>query len=57
MSYDTAGLISPMRLIGETLYREVCQLKIPLDELVSQTSKFKREEWKVDIIRKIEIPR
>ena len=32
--YDPIGLISPSHLIGQILYREVCDLKIPWDEVV-----------------------
>ena len=32
--YDPIGLISPRHLIGQILYREVCDLKIPWDEVV-----------------------
>ena len=32
--YDPIGLISPSHLIDKILYREVCKLKIPWDEVV-----------------------
>ena len=39
--YDHTGLISPVYLIGKTLYREICELKIPWDEVVPETIKQK----------------
>ena len=55
--YDPTGLISPAHLIGKLLYREICELKIPWDDLVPQTIKNKWEKWKVDIVNTVEIPR
>ena len=55
--YDPTGLISPANLIGEILYREICESRISWDESVPQTIKLKWEKWKIDIVNKVEIPR
>ena len=55
--YDPIGLISPSHLIGKILYREVCELKIPWDEVVPLPIKQKWDKWKLDIETKVEIPR
>ena len=44
-------------LIGKILYREVCELKIPWDEVVPLPIKQKWDKWKLDIETKVEIPR
>ena len=54
---DAIGLISPSHLIGKILYREVCELKIPWDEVVPLPIKQKWDKWKLDIETKVEIPR
>ena len=41
--YDPIGLISPSHLISKILYREVCELKIPWDEVVPLPIKQKME--------------
>ena len=55
--YDPISLISPSHLIGKILYREVCELKIPWDEVVPLPIKQKWDKWKLDIETKVEIPR
>ena len=55
--YDPIGLISPSHLIGKILYREVCELKIPWDDVVLFPIKQKWDKWKLDIETKVEIPR
>ena len=55
--YDPIGLISLSHLIGKILYREVCELKIPWDEVVQLPIKQKWDKWKLDIETKVEIPR
>ena len=55
--YDPIGLISPSHLIGKILYREVCELKIPWDEVVPLPIKQKWDKWKLDIETKVEVPR
>ena len=55
--YDPTGLISPAHLIDKVLYREICELNVPWDELVPQTIKLKWQKWKVDIVNKVEISR
>ena len=55
--YDPIGLISPSHLISKILYREVCELKIPWDEVVQLPIKQKWDKWKLDIETKVEIPR
>ena len=55
--YDPIGQISPSHLIGKILYREVCELKIPWDEVVPLPIKQKWDKWKLDIETKVEIPR
>ena len=55
--YDPIGLISPSHLIGKILYGEVCELKIPWDEVVPLPVKQKWDKWMLDIETKVEIPR
>ena len=55
--YNPIDLISPSHLIGKILYREVCELKIPWDEVVPLPIKQKWDKWKLDIETKVEIPR
>ena len=55
--YDPIGLISPSRVIGKILYREVCELKIPWDGVVPLPIKQEWDKWKLDIETKVEIPR
>ena len=55
--YDPIGLISTSHLIGKILYLEVCELKIPWDEVVPLPIKQKWDKWKLDIETKVEIPR
>ena len=55
--YNPIDLISSSHLIGKILYREVCELKIPWDEVVPLPIKQKWDKWKLDIETKVEIPR
>ena len=55
--YDLIGLISPSHLIDKILCRDVCELKIPWDEVVPLPIKQKWDKWKLDIETKVEIPR
>ena len=55
--YDPIGLISPTHLIGKILYRKVCELKIPWEEVVPLPIEQKCDKWKLDIEIKVEIPR
>ena len=55
--YDPIGLIPLSHLIGKILYCDVCEHKIPRDEVVPLPIKQKWDKWKLDIETKVEIPR
>ena len=55
--YDPIALILPNHLIGKISSCEVCELKIPWDEVVPLPIKHKLDKWKLDIETKVEILR
>ena len=55
--YDPLGFISPVLLIGKTLFRNLCELRIPWDNEIPQEIENKWVKWVNGLNIKIEIPR
>ena len=55
--YDALGFISPVLLIGKILFRNLCDLRIPLDNEIPQEIEHKWVKWVNGLNIKIEIPR
>ena len=56
--HDPLGLISASHIIGELIYCELCDLKIPWDEEIPDILKSKFKKWSQDInSNKIVLPR
>ena len=54
--YDPLGFISPVLLIGKTLFRNLCDLRIPWDNKIPQEIENKWVKWVNGLNIKIEIP-
>ena len=55
--YDALGFISPLRLLGEIVYRESCELKLPWDQEIPTQLVKKWNKWLTSSPSKITIPR
>ena len=55
--YDSLGFISPELLIGKTLFRNLCDSRIPWDNEIPQEIKNKWMKWVNGLNIKIETPR
>ncbi|XP_046847100.1 uncharacterized protein LOC124440717 [Xenia sp. Carnegie-2017] len=55
--YDQLGLLSPRTLQGKLIYREVCEMKLPWDALLSDEQKAKWTNWEKQLPNNIAVPR
>ena len=55
--HDPLGLISPTTLVAKQLYREMCEIKIPWDGELPESTKKRWEEWQDEISTSITVPR